>query len=164
MQHKLSWQFLQMVWQFPPFYFFLSSFRLNTGYWVVYAEWRNPNPPPAILHLSNMHLSISIFIFKVFSNVELCHATPLFLTLYIKMFFVFPTTTLCYLVPRSYKHWEQDSQAGKSFARPQELTEKFTWAVFRLSTRVWIGKHLGEGVRGSPQNLVLSMAISCLSW
>lgn len=149
MQHKLSWQLLQMVWPFPSFYFFLSSFRLNTGYWAVYAEWRNPNPSSATLHLPNMHLSVSTFMFNNFSNVELHHVIPLFHTLNIYInIFVF-TVTLCYLTPRNYRHWKQDRCVGNSFTRLQEPPKKFTWAVLQISTHVWIGKHSGEGVIGS---------------
>lgn len=160
MQHKLWWHFLQMVWQFRSFYFFLSSFRLNTGYWAVYAKWRKPKPSPAIIYLSNRHLICFWRLLQCSTVLQSYYFSP-YIYINIKNTCFHPSTVL----PHSQKCcWKQDRRAANCFTRPQEPTQKFTGAVLKISTRVRIGRHLGDGVIGCSSSLVLSMAKSCLSW
>lgn len=80
MRHKLPWQFLQMVWQFPPFHFFPVQFHIKPGVSSSLCKVKEPKPFPCYPPPRNIHLSVSIFSFTYCSNVELCHAITLFHT------------------------------------------------------------------------------------
>lgn len=97
MQHKLWWQFLQMVWQFPSFYFFPVQFQIKRGVLSSLCKVKEAKAFPCY-HLTDIS-SVS----DDLSNAQLCLAILLFLTLYLYKYikiFVF-TLVLCYLTPRS---------------------------------------------------------------